>query len=134
MASILVIDDDALVQKTLGAVLECAGHAVHFAEDGREGVQKMRILDPDLIITDIIMPNQEGIETIIAIRKSSTTVPIIAISGAGSGNLDVLKAAKEFGATKTIRKPFGAAALLEMVNACLAMPRPKVDQWGDRRR
>jgi DNA-binding NtrC family response regulator len=77
----------------------------------------MQELQPDLVITDIVMPNQEGLETIIAIHKADVAIPIIAISG--GGGVDFLRAAEVFGASKILRKPFRTAALLAMVNECL---------------
>jgi DNA-binding response OmpR family regulator len=120
MANILLIDDDELVRKTLGFALRGAGHAVHLASDGRDGVKNFSTLHPDLIITDIIMPHQEGIETILELRKLDALVPILAISGAGgSGHMDFLKAAATLGATEVLRKPFAPNALIAAVNACL---------------
>lgn len=124
MANILLIEDDELVRNSLAFTLRGAGHTVHVAHDGRDGVEKFSSLRLDLVVTDIIMPNQEGIETIIAIRKSNAVLPIIAISGAGgSGTVDFLKAATVFGATKVLRKPFGAKALVAAVNDCLVGPK-----------
>lgn len=123
MASILLIEDDELVRTSLSLALKGAGHTVHLARDGREGIEKFSSLNPDLIITDIIMPNQEGIETIVEIRRMNAILPIIAISGAGgSGSVDFLKAATVLGATKVLRKPFGANALIGAINDCLAGP------------
>jgi DNA-binding response OmpR family regulator len=120
MADILFIEDDELVRQSLTLALRSAGHAVHAARDGREGMEKFSSVNPDVIITDIIMPNQEGIETIIEIRKMNSTLPIVAISGAGgSDTIDFLKAATVLGATKVLRKPFGASALVDAVDECL---------------
>lgn len=121
MATILLIDDDELVQRTLAHALQAAGHDVHTARDGREGLAKMSTSRPDLVITDVIMPNQEGIETIMELRKRDARIPIIAISGAGGlGRLDFLGAAAVFGATKALRKPFRPSVLVEAVRDCLS--------------
>lgn len=119
MARILLIDDEFLVREMMRITLTEAGHAVTAAANGEVGLRKMHELQPDLIITDIVMPHQEGIETIIAIRKADAAMPIIAISGGSTGKVDFLKAAAAFGATKVLRKPFGNAALIAMVNECL---------------
>lgn len=120
MARILLIDDEALVRETMRMTLSEAGHAVTVATDGAEGLRLTLELRPDLIVTDIVMPAQEGIETIMAIRKAKLTMPIIAISGGNTGKVDFLQAAAALGATKVLRKPFGGASLLALVNECLA--------------
>lgn len=120
MASILLIDDEFLVREMMRITLTDAGHAVSTAENGMDGLRQVEALRPDLIITDIVMPEQEGIETIRAIRGKDKTTPIIAISGGNSGKADFLRAAAAFGATKVLRKPFGSSALLSAVKECLA--------------
>lgn len=125
MATILLIDDDELVRRTLTLALRAAGHEVHTAREGREGLQILSSAQPDLVITDIIMPDQEGIETIMQIRKRDSRIPIIAISGAGvSGTLDFLGTATAFGATRVIRKPFRPGVLVDAVRECLGLPDP----------
>ncbi|MDQ7247638.1 response regulator [Dongia sedimenti] len=120
MATILLIDDEVLVRQSLGHTLTDGGHTVVFAGDGAEGLRQMHAVNPDLVITDIVMPDQEGLETIMELRKISATLPIIAISGGGrGGSLDFLTAASALGATTVLRKPFGGTALLEAVEACL---------------
>lgn len=121
MANILVIDDDPLMRQTVSAMLSTAGHVPMSAQDGMEG---LRMLERDacaLVITDILMPGQEGIETIRAIRRKDQRIGIIAISGGSrNGNLDYLQLATEFGADATLAKPFTSKALLEKVDAVLA--------------
>jgi CheY-like chemotaxis protein len=120
MAKILVIDDDAIVRETIAQVLEARGHRVLSAEDGRRGVAAFRAQQPDLVITDIIMPEQEGIETITEIRGLAPTVKIIAISGGGRiGNADFLKIARHIGAADVIAKPFDPDDLVRRVDRCL---------------
>lgn len=120
MARILLIDDEALVRETMRMTLSEAGHAVEVAADGAEGLRMVHALRPDLVVTDIVMPAQEGIETIMAIRKAAFRMPIIAISGGNTGKVDFLQAAAALGATRVLRKPFGGAVLLAMVAECLA--------------
>jgi CheY-like chemotaxis protein len=118
---ILVIDDDAMVRQALIQVLENSGYEVHCASDGRQGLQAFRIRRPDLVISDIIMPEMEGIETIMEVRILSRDCPIIAISGGGRlGRADFLAVAKQLGATATLVKPFETEDLLRTVASCLA--------------
>lgn len=123
MAVILVIDDDESVRSTIGTILTRAGHQVLQAADGRKGLSVLRSTKVDLIITDIIMPEQEGIETILEVRRSDPKTQIIAISGGGRNrNLDFLSVARKLGATHILPKPFRAAELLELVNLSLSCP------------
>lgn len=120
MSKILVIDDDAAVRRTIARVLVREGYEVLSAEDGRRGLALFRSEDPDLVLTDIIMPDQEGIETIIAMGKLRPDVKIIAMSGGGRiANVDLLTMAQKFGAAETIRKPFDPATLRDCVARCL---------------
>jgi CheY-like chemotaxis protein len=116
LAHILLIDDEALVRQGLSLTLLEAGHSVDCAGNGEEGMRLLEARRPDLVVTDIVMPDQEGIETIIAIRRDNPDMPIIAISG---GNADFLHAASALGATRILRKPFGGAALLRAIGECL---------------
>lgn len=107
MAKILVIDDDRMVRDTLKIILLAAGHEVLLTEDGRKGMQAFSEFQPDLVITDILMPEKEGMETIRDLREIRPDVPIIAISGGGRvGNMSFLRVAERFGANRTITKPF----------------------------
>lgn len=120
MARILLIDDDETVRYALKQVEERAGHQVEEASDGQVGVEKFEVHKPDLVITDIIMPNQEGIETIIKLRRLAPEVVIIAMSGGGrTGNRDFLTMAEKLGAAKVIAKPFRPKELVEAVAALL---------------
>nr|WP_298682221.1 response regulator [uncultured Dongia sp.] len=121
MASVLLIDDDDMIQATLKAALELAGYDVAIAGNGRDGLRQFSAHRPDIVITDIIMPEQEGIETILAIRKLDPTIPIIAMSGGSSlGSVDFLAAALSFGATRILNKPFGPKALVNAIRECMA--------------
>ena len=123
MAKILVIDDDIIVRKTLIQILEDRGYQVVSAEDGKRGVAAFRSERPDLVITDIIMPEQEGIQTITEIRGMTPEAKIIAISGGGRiGNTDFLKIARHLGAADIISKPFDPDDLLSRVGLCLVSP------------
>jgi DNA-binding response OmpR family regulator len=120
---ILVIDDDYFVRYTLARVLRGNNYEVVTAADGEQGMIVFRRTAPDLVITDIIMPNQEGIETIRLMRRERPDAKIIAISGGGRiGDLDVLEIAHKLGADDVIHKPFDAAELLGRVRKFLATP------------
>ena len=116
MPRILIIDDDPQARALLRQALERAGHTVLEAADGQEGLQYYRASPTDLIITDILMPEREGLETIMALRKEFPDVKIIAISGGGrAGRLDFLDIAARLGAQRTFRKPFNLRELLAAV-------------------
>jgi CheY-like chemotaxis protein len=119
---VLVIDDEELARFSVCRILE-SEEVYEFveAENGRIGVEKMKSGDFDLIITDIVMPEKEGLETIMEVRQSHPTIPIIAVSGGGGGrNREYLEVAKSFGANCVLRKPFSADELLSAVESCLA--------------
>jgi CheY-like chemotaxis protein len=110
---VLVIDDDHLVRYTLSKILQRNGYDVTTASDGKRAMTVFRDARPDVVITDIIMPEQEGIETILKIRSERPEVKIIAISGgARNRNLGYLGMAEAFGADDVISKPFEAEELL----------------------
>lgn len=110
---VLVIDDDHLVRYTLSRILQRNGYDVVTASDGKRAMTVFRDERPDVVITDIIMPEQEGIQTILMIRGERPEVKIIAISGgARTHNLDYLGMAQAFGADDVIPKPFEAEELL----------------------
>jgi DNA-binding NtrC family response regulator len=120
MTKILVIDDDVIVRETIVQILEDGGYQVLSAEDGKRGMVAFRSERPDLVITDIIMPEQEGIQTITEIRGVKPDAKIIAISGGGRiGNTDFLKIARHLGAFDAIAKPFDPDDLLSRVGRCL---------------
>ncbi len=121
MARILIIDDEDELRSMLRQMLEPAGHQVTEAVNGAEGIQLDEQDTHDLIITDIIMPEKEGVETIIALRRADPDLPIIAISGGGRLEAtDFLTMAKKLGARRTLSKPFRRDQLLEAVGDCLA--------------
>jgi DNA-binding response OmpR family regulator len=120
VASILVIDDNQSICDMLRDILELEGHVVTEAADGADGMMKFRQQGFDLVITDIIMPDKEGIETIMEIRGLNGDVGIIAISGGGRIKAeDVLKTARGLGADEVVPKPFGAAEMRRLVRSLL---------------
>ena len=120
MARILVIDDEDLVRFTVEQILMSAGHVVDTAENGAAGMHRQRQFPFDLVITDIMMPEQDGIETIRALKAEFPNLPIIAISGGGRmGNLNYLEMVKNFGVSIAIPKPFTPDEILTRVNTAL---------------
>ncbi len=120
MARILVADDDQQVRMMLKLTLERKGHQVIEAENGNEAVKKYRSENPDLVVTDIVMPEKEGIETIMELRALDPTVRIIAISGGGRINPeDYLSWAEKFGVQNTFTKPVDRDSLLAAVDSLL---------------
>jgi CheY-like chemotaxis protein len=101
-------------------VLDGAGFQVDQADHGASGMRLLRANAPDLVITDILMPHKEGIETIREIRAILPQTPIIAISGSAEPRADYLKMAQSFGASAILAKPFDPAVLLELVNRLLS--------------
>ncbi len=123
MARILIIEDEANLASIMQFLLTKEGHAVEVANDGDQGVAQFNAKVPDLVITDILMPGKEGLQTIQEIRGGDAKVPIIAISGGGhTENYDFLRLPKNVGATESIRKPFRNHDLLALVNKCLGVP------------
>lgn len=120
MASILVIDDEAVARLAMTDILEHAGHHVEEADSGRTAAQLYRTEQFDVIITDIIMPDQDGIETILDVRRQNPAAKIIAVSGGGRGQAGLyLSLSKGLGASQILLKPFSAEELLAAVRLCL---------------
>jgi len=123
MEKVLVIDDDSLVRDNIVRILERQGYQVLVASDGVRGLRMFRSEQPDLVITDVIMPEKDGIETIREIRGDCPDAKIIAISGGGRiGNVDFLKVAEKVGASEIIAKPFDPSVLVNVVSRCLGAP------------
>ncbi len=120
MAHILIIDDDEQVRRMLKQMVESAGHTVTLASDGEIGVNSYKEAPADLVITDILMPNEDGLQAIVKLRKDFRDVKIIAISGGGRVvHTDFLNIALSMGATGALRKPFERKDLLEVIDATL---------------
>ena len=126
MARILAIDDDEAIRLVLRDALMREGHQVYVARNGEEALKLLEDHPCELVITDIVMPGKEGIETIVELRRSHPEVRIIALSGAGSGGGDdYLRFAEKLGAMRTLAKPMRISDLREVVNQCLACERPE---------
>ncbi|MCW5211501.1 response regulator [Desulfobulbus sp. TB] len=120
MRKILVIDDDEQMRKLLCRAMEYAGFEVKAAADGRKGLYLFEEGFYDLVITDLIMPEQEGMETITFLRKNYPQVKIIAISGGGRiGPETYLPAALELGANRAFAKPFSIDQIINAVRELL---------------
>jgi len=119
MAHILLIDDFDLIRSLLRDTLEFAGHTVIEARNGGDGLALFRRAGADLVITDIVMPDKDGIDVVRALREQVPPVNIIAISGAGGSAEDYLDLAYRMGAVKVLLKPFTTAALIAAVNELL---------------
>jgi DNA-binding NtrC family response regulator len=113
-----VVEDDRHVQTALRGLLEDAGHEVELAENGRVALQRLDARPTDLVITDILMPEKEGLETIREARARWPGLKIIAISGVFG--LDFLKAAYAFGANQVLPKPLHPDTLMAVVSECLS--------------
>ena len=121
MARILLIDDETSVRVGVGRFLRRAGHEVHDACDGVEALRLAQGLEVDLVITDINMPEMDGIEVILALAERKPGLPVIAISGGGRMPKEVLLAtAGVLGAVTTLAKPFDLAELSAAVDRALA--------------
>lgn len=121
MAKLLVVDDDPGMLQSLAQVLRRGGHEVVVARNGRDAMDLVRAERPDVIVTDINMPEMDGIETILEVRREREAIPIIAISGGGRVPPDLLlDSADMLGAFETLQKPLEAEALLASVERALA--------------
>ena len=120
MAKILVVDDEPAMRRATGRALEKAGHAVSLYENGRGAIEHIKREPPDLLITDIFMPEMEGLETIRQARALRPEMPIVAISGFVFEGRDYLGVAEKFGAVASLKKPFRPAELTDLVSRLLA--------------
>lgn len=120
MARILIIDDEVQLRTSLLRTLESEGHQVFAAGDGREGLRVFHEQHPDLVVTDLFMPEKDGLETIREIRRHSPASRIIAVSGGYRGGMvDLLPVARKLGVTLTLAKPFAPEELLGAVRFAL---------------
>ncbi len=121
MVKILIIDDEAPVRKMLKKLFEKNDYAVTEATNGRHGVELFKAHHFDLIITDLIMPEKDGLDTIGKIKELDPDVKIIAISGGGRDDPEMyLDFALEFGAVRTFAKPFDNDILLSTIKELLS--------------
>jgi CheY-like chemotaxis protein len=121
--TILLIEDDDSVRALLRTTLTSAGYTVLEANSGRRGIRSFRKAPSDLVITDLYMPDRDGLEVIEALRRSHPQVKVLAISGA-SGTMDYLPLAQSLGAVAVLQKPFAPSALLQVVAQLLKSEAP----------
>jgi CheY-like chemotaxis protein len=118
MADILLIEDDAMMRTYASAILKLAGHRVHEAEDGEKGLARLKLGAVDLVITDLLMPRQKGLETIQAIRTNFPAMKILAVSGSPDAEI-FRQAIALLGARRTLPKPFTSRQLTDRVDELL---------------
>lgn len=122
MATILIIDDEEQIRKLMEKMLSWEGYDTLLAANGEEGLKLYNEKGADLIITDLIMPDKEGIETIMELKKIDPSVKIIAMSGGGKNDPETyLPLAKGLGALATLKKPFALDELLNIVRDLLEL-------------
>jgi DNA-binding NtrC family response regulator len=119
MADIVVIDDEPRYRRLVARVLTGAGHEVRQAADGAEGLAMCLERTPDLVITDIVMPRMEGIETILQLTRQRPGLAVLAMSGAEPASV-YLRAATALGAAASLPKPFTVEQRLAAVDELLA--------------
>jgi CheY-like chemotaxis protein len=116
MARILIVDDDAAVRMAMRVVLEQEQFDVAEARDGNEALELVRAQPPALILCDIFMPGKDGFDTIRLLRQEFPKVPVVAVSGGGSGGgMDVLRLAQRLGAIEVLHKPLHPGGLVGVV-------------------
>jgi CheY-like chemotaxis protein len=121
--SILVVDDEPGIRELLCLMLETSGYTVMAAEDGLQAPKILAANPIDLVITDLLMPERDGLEFITEVRKKFPQVKIIAMSGGGHIARDsYLRIAKNFGAHVLLEKPFSQAGVLEAIETALKTP------------
>ncbi len=121
MKKILVVDDESSVRYMIKEMIEPLGFEVVEAKNGIEAISICNDSSVDLIITDIVMPDKNGIDLIMAVRKQYPGLPVIAMSGGGgiAGNFDYLEIAKLVGAKNILKKPFSSREICSLVEESL---------------
>ncbi len=120
---VLVVDDDPVIRLVLGAPLREAGYEIREASDGVEGLTLFREEPADIVLVDLVMPHQGGLETIRELRDIAPSVWIIVVSGVGGGCAEYLRAAVRLGADRVLPKPVNPEELQRMVAGLLAQRR-----------
>jgi len=121
MTRVLLVDDDSIVLDTLCQILEAAGYDVQPANIGAMGLQSYQLKRPDVVITDVIMPEMDGIEFIQRLRDIDPSAKIIAISGgSGRGYFENLEAVRRLTPVAILPKPFAKATLLSLIERCVS--------------
>ncbi len=121
MAIILVADDHSRVRELVSEMLRSSDHAALVAEDGHDVLQLLDTVHVDLLITDMLMPNMDGVELLMAVKERHPALKVLAISSGGTvGGAYMLSVAKALGADATLLKPLRLAPFLEAVEQLLA--------------
>ena len=122
MPSVLVVDDEDQIRRLIREALEQAGYTVEEARGGKEGLERYRTNPADVVLMDILMPDQDGLESILTLRREFPGSRVIAMTGGRDmiGVLNFLEVAKMMGACRTLEKPFELKALLDAVAAAVA--------------
>ena len=133
MARILIVDDEEMDRVLERTILENAGHYLLFAADGKTALRTCRVEDVELVVTDLAMPDFNGLRFIRELREAGLYMPLIAVSGWAVDQLDL---AREYGADLTLAKPVDSAQLLEAVDTALHLPAlpDRMDPWRRVRR
>ncbi|MDQ7247755.1 response regulator [Dongia sedimenti] len=113
---VLIIDDDPAMRDSLAAVIEAFGFRTHTAVNGLEGLEAVATVAPAAIITDIHMPDMDGLELLTALRNASTGIPVIAISGGVAKGFDFLSAARKMGAVAAFQKPLPVFEMIDTIS------------------
>lgn len=119
MPTVLLIDDDELVRGMLTRALSEARYTVIEAADGHQGVNLARSTSVDIVVTDLVMPVQEGVETILTLRRERPRLPIIAMSGGVNNSQLYLDIAAKIGAKRILPKPFTPKELIRLIEQVL---------------
>ncbi len=120
MARILLVDDERPLRIAIRRVLEAKGHQVVEAQDGREAIRLCDTERPDLVVTDLQMPEIDGLDLLLALHKLRPNIPLIVMTGVPvRGALDQIKAAKDLGASLVIPKPFTASVFMRAIQPYL---------------
>ncbi|HEY2953956.1 MAG TPA: response regulator [Candidatus Eisenbacteria bacterium] len=116
-----MIDDEDRIRRLLRTALEMEGHQVLEARQGNEGLEVIRTTAPDLVITDLMMPDKDGLEVLLALKREAPELKVIAMSGGGKLKMmEPLLVAEPLGAFAAVRKPFDLDVMLETVKRALA--------------
>jgi two-component system response regulator AdeR len=119
MAHILVVDDEEEMRTMIGTYLARAGHVITQAADGREAMQYVRAKRPDLVVTDIRMPEWDGIQLMMALTHEGIRVPVIAMTGVPPDTVPYLRIARGLGAVRVLAKPFTMPKFMQQVSEVL---------------
>ena len=115
--TVLIVEDEQALQASLERLFLDSGYATVVAMDGEQALEQLRHHHIDLVILDVLMPNKDGLETVVEIKRRSPALPVFMMGEAVTPNFDALAAAKKFGADATFRKPVSGAQLVSEVNA-----------------